>query len=334
MPISISIRRAIVEGGSRAAAARGLVGGLWLLNLLVAGAVAVPFAESLQASIGGSLIHEKLRTGFDMGWYGELQGTARGLLATFSPAVMGAGAFLNNLEAWVSGDLWQAPPVVVTLGAAYLLLWTLLNGGILDRLCGRHEIGARLTLSAFLASSGRFFWRFLQLALMAGVLYLGIYLLGRRLFVYVEDATRDVTVEKVVLLATAAGTAAIAFLLCLVNVAFDYARIATVVEGRRDMLRTAGRGFAFVLRRPFRTLGLYFTLAVVGLLLLAGYSQIAPGARQATIPGIVLAFALGQIYLVAKLVLRLTFAGSQLALFESLHPVAALETPPPLPPGP
>jgi hypothetical protein len=330
----ISIRKAIVEGAARTAAARGLVGGLWLLNLLVAGAVAVSFADSLQASIGGSLVHEKLRTGFDMGWYGELQATARGLLATFTPTLMGAGAFLNNLEAWVSGELWQGAPVVVTLGVAYLLLWTLMSGGILDRLSGRHEIGARLTLAAFLASSGRFFWRFLQLALMAGVLYLGIYLLGRRLFVYIEDATRAVTVETVVLLATAGATVAVGFLLCLVNVAFDYARIATVLEGRRDMLRTAARGFAFVLRRPFRTLGLYFTLGLVGLLLLAGYSQIAPGARQATIPGIVLAFILGQLYLILKLVLRLTFTGSQMALFESLHPIAALETPAAPPPGP
>jgi hypothetical protein len=329
----VSIRKAIVEGATRASAARGLVVGLWLLNLVVAGAAAVSFADSLQASIGASLVHEKLRTGFDMGWYGELQAAARGLLATFTPTVMGAGAFLNNLEAWVSGDLWRGAPVVVTLGAAYLLLWTLLSGGILDRLSGRHEIGARLTLSAFLASSGRHFWRFVQLAVMAGVLYAGIYLLGRRLFVSLEEATRDVTVETTVLLATAGATVAIGFLLCLVNVAFDYARIATVLEGRRDMLRTAARGFGFVLRRPLRTLGLYATLGLIGLLLLAGYSQIAPGARQVTIPGIVLAFALAQLYLIVKLVLRLTFTASQMALFESLHPSAALDTPPP-PPGP
>ena len=50
----------------------------------------------------------------------------------------------------------------------------------------------------------------------------------------------------------------------------------------------------------------------------AGYAFIAPGARQSTVPGIVFAFLLGQLYLVVKLVLRLTFYGGQMALYESM----------------
>src|SRR5205814_8067467 len=107
-----------------------------------------------------------------------------------------------------------------------------------------------------------------------------VYLLARKLFITVEDATRDVTVERVLLAWTLAGAALIAVLLSVINAAFDYAKIATVLEGRQSMLPAALRGFRFVLARPARTLGLYLALGAIGLLLLAGYSLIAPGARR------------------------------------------------------
>jgi hypothetical protein len=122
----------------------------------------------------------------------------------------------------------------------------------------------------------------------------------------------------VVLLWTIGAAALIALLLCVVNAAFDYAKIATVLEGRQRMLSAAARGFRFVLARPFRTLGLYFTLAVVGLLLLAAYRVVAPGARDATLPGVAAALLLGQIAVLLRLVLRLTFYASQMALYESV----------------
>jgi hypothetical protein len=313
--MAISLRRAIVAGASRATSARRLVLGLWLVNLLAAGALAVPLGASLQSSIGPSLVHAQLRTGFDMGWFGEVQGTARGLLATFGPTVVGAGAFFNNLEAWLSGDLWRGIPSVVLAGSAYLLLWTFLLGGILVRLSFREEPRPP---AGFLADSGRFFWRFAGLAAISGALYTGVYFLGRWLFRTIEDLTRDVTVERSVLLPAVTGALIIAFLLCLINLLFDFARVATVLDNRRNPLRALHHAFRMVLRHPLQTLGLHLTLGLVGLALLAAYARIAPGAQQSTLPGIVLAFVAAQIYLIVKLLLRLTFYGSQLTLYETL----------------
>jgi hypothetical protein len=316
-----SIGKAIAEGASRATSARALIAGLWLVNLLVAGAMAIPLGDSLRSSIGPSLVHEKLRASFDMGWFGELAGTARGLETTFTPALIGAGAFYSNLEGWLNGRLFTAVPSLVSLGIAYLALWVLLLGGILERMARRER---RPTLADFLSSAGRHFFRFAQLTLMSGVLYVLVYLFGRWLFLTIEDATRDVTVERVVLLFTVVGAALLVFLLCLINAAFDYAKIATMLEGGgKSMVRMALRGFRFVLAEPRKTMGLYFALGLVGLALLAVYSLVAPGARQATVPGIVLAFLVGQIYLVVKLVIRLTFYASQMALYEGLAPGGA-----------
>jgi hypothetical protein len=311
--MAISIRRAIVAGTGRATSARRLALGLWLINLLVAAALAVSLGDNLRASIGASLVQEKLRAGFDMGWFGEIQGSARGLLATFTPTLVGAGAFFANLEAWLSGDLWRGPPAILVLGSGYLLLWTFLQGGILARL-SRQEVRPA---GGFLASSGRFFPRFFALAAISGALYLGVYVLGRWLFTTIEDATRDVTSERTVLAVAVAGGLLIGLLLCLINLIFDYARMATVVEGRRNPLRALYQALRLVGRHPRLTLGLYLALGLTGLALLAGYTFIAPGASQGSVVGIVLAFLLGQVYLIAKLVLRLTFYGSQLAVYES-----------------
>jgi hypothetical protein len=312
--MAMSIPRAIVEGAARATGARTLVLALWLVNVLLAVAVAVPFADALQSSIVASLVHEKLRTGFDAGWFGDLQ--ARGLLATFSPFVIGTGPFFTNLESWLHGDLWTVTRPVLVLGIGYLLLWILLLGGILDRLSVRGEY--RPNLAGFLTGSGRYFFRFFRLALLSGALYVLVYLLGRRVFIFIDDRTRDVTVERTVMLWTMAGAALIAFLLCVVNAVFDYAKIATVVEGRQAMVGAVLRAVRFVVRHPVKTLGLYGALGLVGVALLALYAAVAPGARQASVPGVVFAFLLGQLYLVVKLVLRLTFYGSQMAVFEAL----------------
>ena len=73
-----------------------------------------------------------------------------------------------------------------------------------------------------------------------------------------------------------------------------------------------------IVRNPRLTLGLYLALGLIGVVLLAGYALIAPGASQSTVPSIVLAFLLAQAYLIVKLLLRLTFYGSQLSIYESI----------------
>jgi hypothetical protein len=57
---------------------------------------------------------------------------------------------------------------------------------------------------------------------------------------------------------------------------------------------------------------------ILGALLLGAYASIAPGANQSTMVAVVWAFAIGQLALVAKLVLRLWFYAGQMALFEAV----------------
>jgi hypothetical protein len=71
------------------------------------------------------------------------------------------------------------------------------------------------------------------------------------------------------------------------------------------------------LAHPAKTFGLYLTLGIAALAFLGVYALIAPGASQASAVGVIAAFAVGQIFLVVKLITRLTFFGGQMALYEA-----------------
>ena len=295
-----------------------LLAGLWLLNLAVALPGALVVGESVRAALGGSLVAEDLERGFDLRWYGEYEARARGLEKTLRPTVAGAGAFLDNLEALWSGNLFGGFRGLVALGVVYALLWTFLLGGVLERLC-RPGSGV-----SFWAAAARRFPRFLALALMAGGLYLGLYLSARRVFPWIEDRTRDVTAERTVLLFNLAAALVLVALLLAVRTACDYARIALVLDERRGVVRGALAGAGFLLRRPLGPLGLVGALGLAGAVLLALYGWLAPVAGPASAFGVGVAFLWGQVAVAGRIALRLMLLASEAALLRAGSPAAFL----------
>jgi hypothetical protein len=307
--------KALFQGLGRVLASPALVLFLWLVSLLAATPLAISMASSIEESVGASLVHQKLRDGFDMGWYGEFAARAKGIEKTLSPSIVGAGAFFDNIEAWLNGRLFEMLPGLVALGVAYALLWALLLGGIFHRYA--EGTGGRFRLAELLSHGAEFFFRFVRLAVISGFLYYLVYRFASWLFSWIEDRTRDATVERAVLAQVILGSLLVVLLLTLVNMAFDYAKIAAYKENRRSMILAAIRGFRLVLGNLGRTTLLYYGLGALGLVLLGAYHSMAPGPGQASASSIVLGFLVGQAYLVAKLVLRLTFYAGQMALYES-----------------
>lgn len=305
--------RALLAGLGDALASPRLLAVLWLALLLVALPAGVLIEESIHAAIGASRVDEALREGLDLGWLGEYSSRARGLEGTLRPSIVGRGAVFDNLESWFSGALFTDPRTL-GFGAAYALVWLFLLGGVLDRFARRER---KLVLAPFMAAGARFFPRLLRLTLLSGLLYLGIYRFARWLFPWLERLTREVTVERQVLLAHLGGAVVVVALLGLVNLLFGYAKIAVVYEGRRSVLAALVRAGRFAVRQPGSVLGLYLALALLALALIAVYAVLAPGPGQSTAPGIALAFLAGQLFLVARLALRLTFFSAQMRLYEA-----------------
>ncbi len=314
--------KAMLKGFGRVVSSPGLIVWLWLVNLVVALPAAWVMTDSLRSSIGASLVDEKMTESFDMGWYGEFETKAKGLEATFTPTVTGVGAFYNNLESWLHGDLFKEFPGLVGIGLFYALLWALLLGGVLDRYSG-----GEFNLSRLFSSGGRYFFRFIRLAVLSGVIYYLIYRFSGWLFSRIEESVIDITVERTIFFYTLLAAGLTVFLLTFVNMAFDYAKIVTFKEDRKSMLLAALRGFGFVFSNPAKTMGLYYGLGALGIAALALYSSVAPGATQATVSGVALAFFLGQAFLIVKLMLRLMFYAGQMALYEKISAAPSISAP-------
>ena len=90
---------------------------------------------------------------------------ASGLGETFTPRIIGFGAVASNISAVL--DARPQALVVTGAAAAYLLLWTFLAGGILDRYARNRPIRT----AAFFSACGVYFVRFLRLAVFAGLGY-------------------------------------------------------------------------------------------------------------------------------------------------------------------
>ena len=310
----MSMFRAMVVGFRRGLSHPALILGLWLINLALTVPAMWTMKSGLFESFEDSRVQESLRTGFDMEWFSEFSAEAKGLERSFDPTLTGVGAFLDNLQDWVSGELWGGVTGLVALGLLYGLIWSLILGGILERFARREDTrGPRMLLQA----GGRFFFRFVRLTILSAPLYWLTYKIYGWLDKWFENLTRDVTSEQVAVTYALVAAGVTAFLLLFVHVSFACARIATVIERRRSMIFAAMHGIGFVVSHPLRTLGLYGAMALVGLAVVAFYGWVGPGVGQDSRLEVIFAFAVGQLFLIARLVVRLSIYGGLMALYDS-----------------
>jgi hypothetical protein len=258
-----------------------------------------------------SLAADTAASGVNYDWMQEFAAQANGLGTTFGVSVLGFGAVLDNLSAFIDND--AQPIIIVGAAAAYLALWTFLAGGIIDRYARD-----RVTRShGFFAASGVFFFRFLRLgALMAAAYglcfgYLHPFLFNR---VY-PNVTRDLTVERRAFLVRISLYAAFAVCLAACNILFDYAKVRAVVEDRRSMIAAVGAAARFIGRNWPAALGLYLVDVAWFIIVLAAYAAVAPGAGSAGW-SMWAGFVIGQLYVLGRLWVKLVFWASETALFQ------------------
>jgi len=92
---------------------------------------------------------------------------------------------------------------------------------------------------------------------------------------------------------------------------FDYAKIRAVVEDRRSMIGAIAASWRFIRRQPIAVWALYKINAFLFLIVIGLYYLAAPGGAAN-----LSAFAIGQVYIVLRVIVRLQFAASQTALFQ------------------
>jgi hypothetical protein len=304
--------RSFFEGWRRVHSAPAVLVGVFALTFLLALPLAITMRGLLETHLGSSLAAERAASGVNYDWWQEFTSQASGLGTTFSPVIIGFAATLDNISSVLDGQR-EVAPIAGAIGL-YLAGWTFLAGGIIDRYARQRPTRAY----GFCAASGIHFFPLLRLAAAAGVVYWWLFAYVHRwLFLeWLVERTRTIEVEREVFFWRLALYIVFGLALVIVNVIFDYAKIRLVVEDRRSALSALSAGMRFVSRHAGRVAGLYAINALAFLVLIAAWAAVAPGASGGA--SIWLVFLAGQIYLLARLALKLQFLASETALFQSL----------------
>src|SRR5215475_12669583 len=217
----------------------------------------------------------------------------------------------------------QVGGLFVVMGVFYLLLNTLLTGGVIGVF---NSADGLFTMRKFWGEAGAYFWRFFRLTLISLIFYgvaVGIYLLLR--WPIVNAAERASAFESVIYKRWAA-MALLALLVAFINMVFDYAKIGTVahseIRDSKGMFRETFRAFRFAFRNFFSAFGLYLIITLAGLALFLTFNWIRWSVDQSSAGRVAMAILLGQIAIAARMWTRLVFYAAEMHLYKKLAPGA------------
>jgi hypothetical protein len=299
------------DGARRVNRAPAILVGVWLLTLAVSLPLTLAMRTLLAQHLGQSLEADTAASGVNYNWMQEFSEQASGLGTTFTPTIIGFGAVLDNLSGFI--DDTHRPAIIVGTASVYIGLWIFLAGGIIDRYARDRAMRA----FGFFATAGGFFFRFLRLAAVQWIVYAVLFgALHPWLFdTLYPRLTHDVTVERTAFLIRVGLYLVFGVLVAACTTGFDYAKVRAVVEDRRSMAGAINAAIGFIGRNGGAAIVLFLVNFGVFALALGVYALIAPGARGA---GLVmwLGVAVGQVYVLARLWIKLTFWASETALFQ------------------
>src|SRR4051812_45318575 len=208
------------DGWQRVAAAPAVVAGVFLVTLLAAAPLATVMGSAIYEHLGASLAADQAADAVNYDWWQEFasQGGSLGLNSTFTASILGFGRTLDSTSSLL--DKRPMVPAIALAVAVYAVAWLFLQGGVLDRVARGHRTGAH----GFFAAAGTFFFRFLRLGVVAGLVYWF-------LFAYVHEwlfakwyvnVTRDLAVERTAFYWRVLMYAIFTALLALTTLVFDY----------------------------------------------------------------------------------------------------------------
>jgi hypothetical protein len=301
------------DGMRRVNKAPAILTCVFVVTLLTALPLSVLLRDSISASFGNSLAADEALHGVNYLWWTEYAAAqpAGSVTRTFGSSVIGFAVVLDNISTLLDNN--TRPAGLLMLGAAYLLLWLFLAGGILDRYARDRPTRTH----EFFTACGTYFVRFLRLAPMIALAYYAMFRYVHRWLLddLYGSVTRDLAVERTAFFWRAGCYAVFGLLLIVVNVVFDYTKARSVIEDRRSMIGALAAGLRFVRRNAAAVAAVSALNAMLFVAVLALYGVAAPGA--ATSGGLMwLGFLVSQLYLLARVWVRLVFFASSVSLFQ------------------
>jgi len=307
----------------------------WLVNVTLTLIVAVPLLLQLNNYIRGGVMEEQLLERIDSNWFQTFKSDNQSsdVVRYFDYSMFGYAPFLTHYESYLAGTVvknignfffdlifkWRLGleylGMLTILAFAYVLTSTFLSAAFI----GTYAKSYRLSFQEFLMEGGKYFGRFFRLSLLSLIVYV---LLFEIIFDWwrgsISGWTAQERSEMVPYVHYMIKNVVVIFVLGVVTLCFDYAKIRMVVDDRISALFASWAGVKFVFKHFLWTAGLYILLSLIGVILIVLYALVESAIDQTGYWTIVFVFLIQQIYILARLCLKATFYASQTQLYQAM----------------
>lgn len=308
---------AFLAGLRAVARAPGLLLGIFALTIAVAAPFGIAVFRALDDAIGSTEMADFTAIRLPVDWWDSFIAHASGPAATFTPAILGFAAPLDNLSAVL--DATPRPLAAIVPAVIYGALWPLVWGAVLARFARDDHRGIRAFFRSGFATLGPMF----RLAIGALAAYAVLFLvLHPLLFGPLYDwLTLAVDTEPAALAIRLLLYAFFGATLAGLSLVVDFTRIFIVLDRRRCSREALKSARAFLRRRGGAALIVYALSGGLFLVVLLGYAVFDLRARG--VPRVWTAIVIGQLFIVARLAVRLVTAAAEVRLVQHDRSTAA-----------
>ena len=249
-----------------------------------------------------------------------------------SPFLSRSGAAKNFLKTFDMNTFFElmthhGKRVDTIVSAAFLLMVgyifasVFLNGGILFALNhSRNEDEKRGLLPLFFEGGGKFLGRFFRLFVYSFILWVGIFAAILIFHKIMTLTTLNSTNEPLIFYLILARGAVALFLVFLVKMIVDYARIKIVTENSRHVFRSLFQAVGFVFRKLGTTLAVYYFFVLTAAVIFFLYWLVHSAFKAHALLPILVAFLIGQAFIFSRGWIRVGLQAAQLHYFQDFQP--------------
>jgi hypothetical protein len=307
----------------------------WFVNVLFALVLALPVLKQLDGYLRNTVMDENVLKQMDPAWVESYRADME--KSEFSRAldntIYGYAPFVNHLEMQMNGTFirtlggflydfflrWEinsgATSLLFFLCLLYVCTGAFLAGGFI----GIYSKEYRSTFTEFLMDGAKYFGKFFRLSLIALLVY---YIFFAVVVDWINTGiprwTQYAASETVPYTYYMIRDVAVLFVLSLLFMIFDYARIRIVVDDRTSALGSTAAGVRFAFAHFLSTYGLYLLLTVMGVLLIIVYAILEKIIPQESYWPLVLLFLVQQLYMLARFFLKGSFYACQTELYRTV----------------
>lgn len=246
-----------------------------LFLLLIISFFAIPLKEVLKTGFGSSMATEELLNGFNYDIVGDITENIGSITSLFS-----SGLFMMIFSG--------------------IVLYAFFSGGLFSYLRKNQKI---FTVTEFLGGSAEYFWPFLAISLMIGLLIILTSLLLMApivMFRFITD-TESNTVHLILIVSSAIVLALIISVCLLVA---DFARAHLVTIGKYPLFKALGYGFKMTFRNILSSVPMMFILILIQILFVCIVSMFIMKWQPVNNQRLFIMFLLFQILIFLRIFLR------------------------------